>query len=313
MGFSATIIITAYNNESTINCAIESAMTQYDCNAEIIVIDDCSTDNTCDILAQHNNITVIRNCSNIGPYQSRLIGLNKATSEYVTFLDGDDWLNKDAISLSLTAANEQKADIVQMTIKRRFSRFDLPLKYSSQYNANNAFNAVLFNERLFPVGCCGKLYRTQLLKNIKFPDIDLRWGEDRIFNIVVFATNSNIAITKNAVYNYRWGGNGTKATTNRIEDYTQTTLYKLNWASENNYSHYRQHILNEYIDISSYWVRQVLNTSVYTTKDIITALKKNFSILELDESICDDIYINNAHSTRRYISKLAQFTTKILS
>lgn len=313
MAPTATIIITAYNNESTVDRAIKSAMTQCNCNAEVIVVDDCSTDNSIELLTKYSDITVIRNSCNVGPYKSRLIGLNNTASEYVTFLDADDWLAKDALSLCITKACQHNADIVQMTIKRRFSRFDLPIKYSSKYDINSALDAALYNDILFPVGCCGKLYRTQLLKSIKFPPINLRWGEDRIFNLFAYTGSSKITLAPEAIYNYRWGGNGTRTTINTINDYTHTTLYKLDWATAANYSHLRKHILNEHIKLASYWVRQVLNSSNSSQDDIINALKSSFSIVGLDETLCKDIYAKNARSCRRYISNLVQIATKILS
>lgn len=313
MAPTATIIITAYNNESTVDRAIKSAMTQCNCNAEVIVVDDCSTDNSIELLTKYSDITVIRNSCNVGPYKSRLIGLNNTASEYVTFLDADDWLAKDALSLCITKACQHNADIVQMTIKRRFSRFYVPIKYNSNYEINSALNAALYNDRLFPVGCCGKLYRTQLLKSIKFPPINLRWGEDRIFNLFAYTGSSKITLAPEAIYNYRWGGNGTRTTINTINDYTHTTLYKLDWATAANYSHLRKHILNEHIKLASYWVRQVLNSSNSSQDDIINALKSSFSIVGLDETLCKDIYAKNARSCRRYISNLVQIATKILS
>ena len=308
-----SVVITSYNNESTVDRAIKSAMTQCNCNAEVIVVDDCSTDNSIELLTKYSDITVIRNSCNVGPYKSRLIGLNNTASEYVTFLDADDWLAKDALSLCITKACQHNADIVQMTIKRRFSRIYVPIKYNSTYEINSALNAALYNDRLFPVGCCGKLYRTQLLKNIKFPDIDLRWGEDRIFNLFAFKESTNIILAPNAIYNYFWGGNGTKATINTINDYTQTTLYKLNWATANNLSHISKHILNEHIEIAGYWVRQILNSYNFTKEDIITALKNSFSMVGLDRTMCKDIYAKNVHSIRRYISNFIQIATRILS
>ena len=313
MAPTATIIITAYNNETTIVRAIESAISQCNVSSEIIIIDDCSTDTTPKLLAQYSDITVIKNDKNIGPYLSRLIGINKATGEFLTFIDGDDWLNKDALSRCLTSADKHNADIVHMTIKRRFSRFDLPIKYSSKYDINSALDAALYNDILFPVGCCGKLYRTQLLKSIKFPPINLRWGEDRIFNLFAYTGSSKITLAPEAIYNYRWGGNGTRTTINTINDYTHTTLYKLDWATAANYSHLRKHILNEHIKLASYWVRQVLNSSNSSQDDIINALKSSFSIVGLDETLCKDIYAKNARSCRRYISNLVQIATKILS
>ncbi|MGW7433570.1 glycosyltransferase family 2 protein [Streptomyces sp. NPDC054861] len=62
---------------------------------EFLLIDDCSTDDTPDVLDRWKsripNATVIRHVTNLGVAQARNTGLDAATGDYVTFLDGDDW------------------------------------------------------------------------------------------------------------------------------------------------------------------------------------------------------------------------------
>ncbi|MEU8519407.1 glycosyltransferase family 2 protein [Streptomyces sp. NBC_01216] len=62
---------------------------------EFLLIDDCSTDDTPDVLDRLAdripNTTVIRHETNLGVAQARNTGLDTATGDYVTFLDGDDW------------------------------------------------------------------------------------------------------------------------------------------------------------------------------------------------------------------------------
>lgn len=86
-----SIIIPAHNAEKEIERALKSISNQTYKDYEIIVIDDCSNDNTYSILNKYNNITVIRNDNNIKAGGSRNKGIEKATGEYIIFLDSDDY------------------------------------------------------------------------------------------------------------------------------------------------------------------------------------------------------------------------------
>lgn len=92
-----SIIIPAYNAENEIERALESVKKQTYRNYEIIVVDDCSTDGTSEILKKRNDIILISNKVNSRAGASRNKGLDKATGEYIVFLDSDDYLASDDI------------------------------------------------------------------------------------------------------------------------------------------------------------------------------------------------------------------------
>jgi GT2 family glycosyltransferase len=84
-------IIPVYNRERTIRRAIDSVLAQSYPPAEIIVVDDCSTDATPDILASYGSrIRHIRLARNSGPSAARNTGIRAAESGWVAFLDSDD-------------------------------------------------------------------------------------------------------------------------------------------------------------------------------------------------------------------------------
>ena len=73
---------------------------------EYILIDDCSTDCTKEILFryanQYENIKIVSfDCNSGSPARPRNIGIELATSPYITFLDADDWLHPDGLRVSL--------------------------------------------------------------------------------------------------------------------------------------------------------------------------------------------------------------------
>lgn len=82
----------AYNVEKYISFSIDSVLLQTYSNWELIVIDDCSTDNTRKIICSYkdNRILLIENRINLGAAESRNIAIEKARGKYIAFLDGDD-------------------------------------------------------------------------------------------------------------------------------------------------------------------------------------------------------------------------------
>ncbi len=92
-----SVIIPVYNAADTISCALRSVLNQTYGNMEVLVIDDCSTDRTMQILREYelldSRIRVFSTDRNSGPGITRSLGLKKVTGEFIAFLDADDfWL-----------------------------------------------------------------------------------------------------------------------------------------------------------------------------------------------------------------------------
>tara|TARA_B100000427_G_C15419601_1_gene555766 strand:- start:126 stop:968 length:843 start_codon:yes stop_codon:yes gene_type:complete len=94
MNENVSLVIPAYNASKTIEPVINSALCQsYNFN-EIIVVDDCSKDNTKDIISNFNNIFLIKNYENQGLSKSRNIGIKKSKNEIFACIDADVQLDK---------------------------------------------------------------------------------------------------------------------------------------------------------------------------------------------------------------------------
>jgi glycosyltransferase involved in cell wall biosynthesis len=88
-----SIIIPAYNSERTIAAAIESAVSQNFPNAEIVVVDDGSTDATPQVLEAYEGSIKVKRQANAGAAAARNAGVAASVGEYLAFLDADDlWL-----------------------------------------------------------------------------------------------------------------------------------------------------------------------------------------------------------------------------
>ena len=113
-----SIIIPAHNAEKEIDRAIESVNKQTFNDYEIIVIDDCSTDNTYKVLEKYNNIKIIRNEKNIKAGGSRNKGIDYANGDYIIFLDADDYLaENDTLEKIDKIIGQDVIDIVYLGFK----------------------------------------------------------------------------------------------------------------------------------------------------------------------------------------------------
>ena len=112
-----SVVIPSYNNEDTIGRAIESVIKQTFPYWKLIIVNDCSTDNTLTIINEYieknpEKISVISNKKNMGVGVSRLNGINKCDTKYITFLDSDDYLREDFLQVNFELAQEKDYDVV---------------------------------------------------------------------------------------------------------------------------------------------------------------------------------------------------------
>ncbi|GEN44230.1 glycosyltransferase [Alkalibacillus haloalkaliphilus] len=98
-----TVIIPAYNSADTIHVAIESMLKQTYENLEIIIVDDCSQDETykaAKLYEQRDSrVKVIQTSQNSGPYVARNDALNIANGDFITINDADDWSHPEKIEI----------------------------------------------------------------------------------------------------------------------------------------------------------------------------------------------------------------------
>lgn len=110
-----SIIIPIYNVEKYIRECIDSVIKQTFEDLEIICVDDCGSDNSINIVQNYlnndNRIKLVKHTKNKGLGPARNTGLENSTSDYVFFLDSDDYLEERAIEILFKKAKETDSDI----------------------------------------------------------------------------------------------------------------------------------------------------------------------------------------------------------
>ena len=111
-----SIVTTCYNLEDYIEDCLVSLINQSYENLEVIVVNDCSTDNSLSIIKKiadkDSRIKIINNDTNLGAGKSRKIGIESANGDYITLVDGDDWITSNYVKALYDSAKSNDADIV---------------------------------------------------------------------------------------------------------------------------------------------------------------------------------------------------------
>ena len=89
MDFALSIIIPAFNAEKTIGALLESVVNDADDTIEVIVVDDCSTDGTAEIVGRFPSVRIVRADSRRGAAAARNLGVRHATHDLLVFTDAD--------------------------------------------------------------------------------------------------------------------------------------------------------------------------------------------------------------------------------
>ena len=202
-----SIIIPVYNVASYLRESLDSAIKQSYKNLEIIIIDDGSTDGSgaiCDEYKNDPRITVIHQTHH-GVSNSRNVGLDVATGEYIAFLDADDAYHPDFIKCMLKAIEDVDVSV------SRFERYKLssdigrskgklaPIAKAGSYDRIEALRLHL--NGLISTAVWDKLYRKELWKNVRFPDGHVWEDIDVVYRI--FDLCNCVRVVDRVLYFYR--------------------------------------------------------------------------------------------------------------
>lgn len=202
------VVVIGYNDRAHVGDALRSALAQGPAVAEVIAVDDCSTDGSEALLARlaagEPRLRVVRrNVNSGGCGTPRNTGIDAVTAPYVMFLDSDDVLPPGAVDALLTAAEAARAEVAGgLCVRRelpsgREQPWQAPLYTEHTVLARPALRPRLVHDTL----CVNKLYRTDFLRDhgIRFPEGRFLY-EDIVFTARVLAAGPRIALVPDRVY-----------------------------------------------------------------------------------------------------------------
>lgn len=200
-----SIIIPNYNSGTYIKKCIDSLLEQEYKISEIIIVDDCSTDESKTIVkeyAQKNkNIILLENKKNMGVAYSRNRGIENAKSEYIMFCDSDDWYEKKATKIMIEKIENEEADFVfaGYYITHKDGR-KIKVKYSNFNNVEiDKENCIKY----LPITSSSKLIKKSIFieHNIKYPEGIKNCEELSVIPVAGFWAKKVVYIDE-CLYNY---------------------------------------------------------------------------------------------------------------
>lgn len=190
-----SIIVPVYNCSKWLRRCLDSILAQKIQNFECIIVDDCSTDDSLDIMQSYalkdKRFIVLHNSSNIGPALSRNLALSLIKGKWFTFVDGDDYIDENRYSLPLEYSFNQ--DMIRCAI----CEISDGLKFRDKVFGNISKTAFSTTDMSTSTNI---IFRSSKLKNIRFPNCQAR--EDTMFNMLCYAKTTKIFSLDLPLYYY---------------------------------------------------------------------------------------------------------------
>ncbi len=201
-----SIIISVYNVENYLRRCIDSLLAQSYQNIEILMIDDCSSDNSGNIAKEYSQkypdrCVYIKQAQNKGAASARNTGIEKSQGEWLSFVDSDDWVHQDFIKEMLEAAINTQADFVVCDLF--YSYNNGTHKEANTLSTLTAVSSHKDKVAFLRNHACTRLIRKSFFiqSGLRFPE-DIRRGEDIAVMVPLMTKTNKIGILNKALYYY---------------------------------------------------------------------------------------------------------------
>ena len=203
-----SVIVPVYNVEPYLRKCVDSLLNQTISGYEIILVDDGSTDGSgfiCDeYAASHPLIVRVIHQRNQGVSAARNAGIDQSQSKYITFVDGDDWVDNQYLAALYAGITQYDADLSCCGIVYDTSKSDISPVNSSGFDSlskSDVIQRILLDPQFYGYGV-NKLFKRDMLHGLRF-DTALKMSEDMWF-VVSYAKNiHNAVFTPDKLYHYR--------------------------------------------------------------------------------------------------------------
>ena len=203
-----SIVVPVFNKSLYLKGLLESLKNQKYKNCEFILVNDCSTDDSREIIQSYltndDRFILIDNDFNIGVSSSRNKGLKAARGFYVGFVDADDVVDSDYVSYMVEKGNN--ADVLMCGASSIDENGDFIKEIKNPFKQDCTINGLEVWQNFQWILCSApwnKLFKRELIdrKNVLFENI--KGPEDLLFNFKIIDKSTTVFVTNNSLYNYR--------------------------------------------------------------------------------------------------------------
>lgn len=169
-----SVIMPAYNCSKTIEASINSVLSQTFSDFELIVVDDCSNDDTLDKIKKlteiDSRINFYQNEKNSGVAFTRNFAVQKAVGEWVAFLDSDDMWREDKLEKQLELVNVNPQVVISYTASSFIDWEGKPYNYIMPVDTTVDYKTLLRKNLL---SCSSVMVKKDIIEKYKMPSDDM--------------------------------------------------------------------------------------------------------------------------------------------
>lgn len=295
-----SVIMLTYNRiqfvEKMINCVLNQTFRDF----EFVIVNNGSTDNTCEVLEKYtlldNRINVVTTEKPLRIGEARNIGIEKSKGEYISFVDDDDSMSKEYLSFLVELLEEYSAEIAIGGTSEEYT--DGSIKNQCVFSERRAITNAeavkyLLQRKKIRAGLAAKLVKRELFVNNPFPADAVH--EDIHVTYRLLCCAKNVAIDGTSIYTFFIHGKNTSSFNNNVECWTAGKLseYIEAFRSRAEYISSKIPELSEiaYYSLYSYEIsmcRQLIEKSNGIRRDVLLKMKEDLInnkdiILEYDQ------------------------------
>lgn len=213
--YAVTIGIPVYNVEKYIRLTMDSALAQTFNDIEFLVIDDCGTDSSIDIVREYQqthprgkDIRIIRQPYNKGIGQTRNRILDEAKGTYLYFMDADDTIEPDTIEKLWKTAEKNKVQVVMASYQRVEIFHDRPVMHDyilpqKVFTDNNQFATFAFHRYgVINANIWNMLMDLAFIRKFGLRFVDTNFWEDLVFKYELATYASHVILLSDITYHY---------------------------------------------------------------------------------------------------------------
>ena len=221
-----SIIVPVYKAEKYIDRCIKSLLEQTYGNLEIILVDDGSPDQSgdiCDEYASRDSRIKVIHQQNGGASAARNTALDVFQGDYVTFVDSDDWIERDLVELCLQLCSKEDYDVVIYRLENVFADHTELQKIEEKYyvSTEKIIEGVLWDTvPSYPV----RFFKGSLWKKVRFP-LQTNWEDLAVMPDIFQQVRKAVYIDK-ALYHYECTNNN--STSSNLKSKNKFGMY-LGW------------------------------------------------------------------------------------
>ena len=299
MGKKVSVIVPIYNSARYLRECLDCIVNQTFRDMEIILVDDCSADNSCEICEEYikndSRIKLIKKEKNSGAVESRNIGIETAESEYITFFDSDDFMELDTVEKMYNQAVSTGADIVvcnsqEYLQKKGIFQKNRNVLNTSVLNGKTVFSPSEVSDKIFQF-CLGwpwdKMFKRDFIQKegIRFQTI--KHSEDLSFVYGLMACADKISYVNQVCIFHRKHSESVESTRDVAPECFYWALMDLIRILEerNLYELYKKSLLNLSLEFSLWQIYTIKKKR--TMQGLFKKLLERLDYFNCDES---DIY-----------------------